>query len=354
MPVRARIVERQDMKEEKQLIELDGAHGEGGGQVLRTALALSMITGTPFRIERIRAKRSKPGLLRQHLTAVQAAAAVSGAQVEGAELGSQGLRFTPGPIRGGEYRFAIGTAGSATLVLQTVLPALWFADAPSTVRVSGGTHNKAAPPADFLMRAWLPLVQRMGAKLDLNLLRYGFYPAGGGEIVATAEPGAILQPIELIERGERLHVHAESLVAAVPGAVARRELERVKAQLVYVDTQVRELPSQEGPGNALLIEVAHAGVTEVFAAFGERGLPAEAVADQAAGETRRYLESPAAVGEHLADQLLLPMALAGGGVFTTVTASSHLLTNIEVIEKFLPVEIAVTSLAEDCYRVEVE
>ncbi|QNM97751.1 RNA 3'-terminal phosphate cyclase [Chitinimonas koreensis] len=337
---------------EQDIIELDGSQGEGGGQVLRTALTLAMITGRPFRIEHIRAKRSKPGLLRQHLTAVQAAAAVSSAQVDGAAVGSQTLRFAPGPIRGGDYRLAIGTAGSCTLVLQTVLPALWFADAPSTVTVSGGTHNKAAPPADFLIRAWQPLVRRMGAKLDITLRRHGFYPAGGGEVVASTEPCG-LQAITLIDRGERQALKAEALVAAVPGSVARRELERAGAQLACLGGRVRELPAGEGPGNALLIEVAHAQVTELFTSFGERGVSAEAVADHAARQARLYLESGAAVGEYLADQLLLPLALAGGGAFTTVSASSHLLTNIAVIEKFLPVEIAASAQADGRWLVEI-
>lgn len=322
-------------------LELDGAQGEGGGQVLRSALTLSMITGTPFRIEGIRANRSKPGLLRQHLTAVQAAAAICGAQVSGAEPGSQRLSFAPGPIRGGDYRFAVGTAGSCTLVLQTVLPALWFADGPSTISVSGGTHNRAAPPADFLLRAWQPLVSEMGALQTLELVRHGFYPAGGGEVVASVSPCALLQPIALDERGQYVGLKAEAVVAGVPGSVARRELERLRAQIADVDGAIRELPSREGPGNAVLIEVRHARVTELFTEFGERGLPAEIVADQAAKQARNYIHSGAAVGEYLADQLLLPMALAGGGRFTCASASSHLHTNITVIEKFLPIEFAV-------------
>lgn len=320
-------------------LELDGSEGEGGGQVLRTALSLSMITGTPFRIDGIRGKRSKPGLLRQHLTAVQAAAAISGAEVQGAALGSQTLSFAPGPIRGGDYRFAIGTAGSCTLVLQTVLPALWFADTASNVLVSGGTHNRAAPPADFLIRCWLPLLQRMGVQQSISLQRHGFYPAGGGEVAAMVTPVAALQSLSLMARGERLTMRAEALVAGVADSVARRELERVAAQMLDVAGVVRELPSREGPGNVLMLEVVHAGLTELFTGFGEKGVSAEMVADAAAREARHYLASAAAVGEHLADQLLLPMALAGSGSFTAVVASSHLLTNKLVIEKFLPVDI---------------
>ncbi|GLR14615.1 RNA 3'-terminal phosphate cyclase [Chitinimonas prasina] len=334
-------------------IELDGAEGEGGGQVLRTALTLSMITGIPFRMERIRAKRSKPGLLRQHLTAVQAAKAISGASVVGDVVGSAELSFAPGAIRGGDYRFAIGTAGSCTLVLQTVLPALWFADGASTVAVSGGTHNRAAPPADFLTEVWQPLLARMGAQQALALQRHGFYPAGGGEMTASVTPIAKLQPISLIERGALQGMLAEARVAGVPGQVARREVERVSGQIAYVDGRVRELPAKEGPGNVLLLTVRHDNLTELFSGFGEKGVSAEAVADQAAREARHYLQSTAAVGEYLADQLLLPMALAGGGSFTAVTASSHLLTNMAVIEKFLPVAFEQTALADGGVQVSV-
>jgi RNA 3'-terminal phosphate cyclase (ATP) len=317
------------------MIELDGSQGEGGGQILRSALTLSMITGTPFRIERIRAKRRKPGLLRQHLTAIEAAAAISGARVEGATAGSQSLGFAPGALRGGDYRFAIGTAGSCTLVLQTVLPALWFADAPATLTVSGGTHNPAAPPVDFLVRAWLPLMRRMGAQAQIELLRHGFYPAGGGEVRAQASPSRLV-PLDLAERGALQAVRAEAIVAAIPGGVARCELDVVARAFSGSEAQIRELPSREGPGNALLLELAHAQVTEVFTGFGERGVSAETVAGRVVNAARAWLASGAAVGEHLADQLLLPLALAGGGGFTTDVRSSHLTTNLEVIARFLP------------------
>ncbi|PLK50527.1 RNA 3'-terminal phosphate cyclase [Uliginosibacterium sp. TH139] len=331
------------------MIELDGSQGEGGGQILRTALTLSMITGTPFRIERIRAKRSKPGLLRQHLTAVKAAAEICGAQVEGAEAGSLSLSFVPGRIRGGDYRYAIGTAGSCTLVLQTVLPALWFADAPSTVTLSGGTHNSAAPPADFLQRAWLPLMLRMGVQMELELLRHGFYPAGGGELQARVQPLKALQPLHLSERGELLQARATAIVAGVPGDVAKRELDTLNEALAgalgEVAGEIRGLSSREGPGNALLLELQYAGATELFTAFGEKGLPAQTVACRLAQEVVAFHRSNSAVGEHLADQLLLPIALAGAGSFCTSTLSSHLQTNIEVIQKFLPVEFSIAAEA---------
>ncbi len=321
-------------------IILDGSLGEGGGQILRSALSLAMCTGTPFRIERIRARRKKPGLLRQHLTAVSAAAEICGAQLEGAHLGSTALTFAPGAIKSGDYRFAIGTAGSCTLVLQTVLPALLMAGAASRVRLQGGTHNPMAPPFHFLQRAFMPLLRAMGANVTLELNRFGFFPAGGGDFTADIQP-ARLVPLHLSARGERTAAYVESFVAGVPGHVALRELEAVGKAMNWDkdQLQVRGLPNEQGPGNALMITLAHEYVTEVFTAFGEKGTPAEQVAKRVVGEARDYLSSTAAVGEHLADQLLLPLALAGAGSFTATQASAHTTTNAEVIQRFLPVTI---------------
>ena len=261
-------------------IELDGSQGEGGGQILRTALTLSMIAGIPFlRIERNRAKRRKPGLLRQHITAVNAAAQICGAQVEGAELGSLNMEFVPGEIRGGDYRYSIGTAGSCTLLLQTALPALWFADAHSTVMVSGGTHNSAAPPADFLQRVWLPLVRRMGVDTDLELLRHGFYPAGGGELLAGMRSVAALMASNLLSRGDLQRAQATAVFAGVLADVGKRKLatlaEQIGAELGELLCEMRGLSSREWPGNALLLEVQYAGLTELFTGFDEKGVPAK-------------------------------------------------------------------------------
>jgi RNA 3'-terminal phosphate cyclase (ATP) len=327
------------------MIELDGALGEGGGQILRSALTLSMITGQAFCINNIRAGRKKPGLLRQHLVAVQAAAQISGASVSGAELGSLTLAFAPKAIKGGDYRFAIGSAGSCTLVLQTVMLALLHADGPSTVRISGGTHNPMAPPAQFLQRAYLPLLRRMGAEIDIELLRSGFYPAGGGCIVATIAPVASVSPLKqltLMERGERTGGYAEGMIAGLPAGIALRELECVGLGMGWSGDQLRMrgLPADQGPGNALLLTLEYEHATEVFCAFGEKMVRAETVAKDVMHEARRYIASQAAVGEHLADQLMLPMALAGGGCFTTDVISQHASTNAEVIGRFLPVVIA--------------
>ncbi len=320
------------------VIELDGAIG--GGQVLRSGLSLSMVTGQTLQIKNIRAKRSRPGLMRQHLTAVLAAAQVCGAKVQGAELGSQSLLFEPGPIQGGEYRFAIGTAGSCTLVLQTLLPALLRAPTASHVTISGGTHNPLAPPVDFLQRAWLPLLRRMGARIELNLNRHGFVPAGGGEIEVFIQPSQLL-PLQLVQRGKLLEKRATTLNAGLPAQVSAREFKRIRQRLGFTEAQCFpvEIDPQQGPGNVLMLEYVHAHVTEVFSAFGMATVRAETVADAAIDPVMEWQDTDTAVGEHLADQLLLPMALAGGGRFTTPHMSEHLHSNMTVIQRFLPVVI---------------
>lgn len=330
------------------VIELDGAAGEGGGQILRTALSLSMITGQPFRITNIRAARARPGLLRQHLVAVQAAARICGADVGDVAVGAQTLVFVPGAIRAGEYAFAIGSAGSSTLVLQTVLPALLLAGQPSRITVTGGTHNSMAPPSHFLERAYGRMLAAMGAEVAFELRRFGFYPAGGGELVATVQPCAGLQPLDLLERGARLHGYAESFVAGVPESVARRELECIGQGMGWGEAQLRchRLPAEMGPGNVLLLTLEHERVTEVFAGFGEKMVRAETVARQTLERARRYIASGAAVSECLADQLMLPMALAGAGSFTTDVLSSHARTNAQVIARFLPVRFELETIGD--------
>ncbi|TWI55054.1 RNA 3'-terminal phosphate cyclase (ATP) [Pseudomonas duriflava] len=333
-------------------LDIDGTIG--GGQILRSALSLSMITGRSFRIDNIRGKRSRPGLLRQHLTAVQAAAQVCGATLEGAELGSLSLRFQPGPIRGGHYEFAISTAGSCTLVFQTVLPALLRAPEPSHLLLTGGTHNPAAPPADFLQKAWLPLLQRMGAQVELTLIRHGFAPAGGGAIEAHIVPSA-LQPLYLEQRGSITYQQAQALVAGLPASVGQRELRRIAERLGWPRSALHNivLAQARGPGNVVLIEQGYEAVSEIFVAFGQPRVRAEPVADQAIAEAQAFERSAAAVGEHLADQLLLPLVLAGGGRFTCMHASDHLRSNAEIIARFCPVQIRIEPLHDNCYAVTV-
>lgn len=330
------------------MITIDGAQGEGGGQVLRSSLALSLITGKPFVITSIRAGRKKPGLMRQHLTAVQAAARVGNAHVRGAELRSTELTFEPGPIQAGTYHFAVGTAGSATLVLQTVLPALLCAEARSELRLEGGTHNPWAPPFDFLDRAFLPLVNRMGPTIAAELVRPGFFPAGGGELRVVIEPGA-LQPVELLERGKLRRLHATAKLAHLARHVAERELRVIgdKLGLSKKDLQLEDVEGSRGPGNIVTITVESEHVTEVFTGFGEKHVAAEAVADRAVQPVRRYLKKDVPVGEYLTDQLLIPLALAGGGAFRTLGLSRHAQTNIAVIETFLDVKFEMERGAGD-------
>jgi len=204
------------------MLTIDGSMGEGGGQVVRSSLALSLVTGTPFRIDKVRAGRKRPGLMRQHLTAVQAAAAVGGARVTGAEIGAQCFTFEPGAVQAGEHRFAVGTAGSATLVLQTVLPALLVAGGPSRLTLEGGTHNPMAPPFDFIAEAFLPLIARMGARCTATLERPGFYPAGGGRFTVEVTPVAEeLIPFALLERGEVKRREARALPPATGRGAGR-------------------------------------------------------------------------------------------------------------------------------------
>jgi RNA 3'-terminal phosphate cyclase (ATP) len=343
------------VREGMKMLEIDGSQGEGGGQILRSSLSLSICTQQPFRIANIRANREKPGLMRQHLTAVNAAAEICDGEVIGAAIGARELTFRPGKLKAGAYSFAIGTAGSCTLVLQTVLPPLLTASTPSSVRVTGGTHNKGAPPFDFLQRAFLPLLARMGANVAIELANHGFYPRGGGEIRASIAPPPKLTPIEVHERGARGRSYAEAYVAALPVHIAQRELEEIGKMLNWPAEQllVRGLPNDVGPGNAVTITVEHENVTEVFTGFGERGMRAETVAEIAAREARAYLASSAPVGEHLADQLLLPLALSGGGSFTTTAVTDHLRSNALVVERFTNRRVT-TERSADGYRVAVD
>jgi RNA 3'-terminal phosphate cyclase (ATP) len=336
------------------MIEIDGSEGEGGGQILRSSLSLAICTQQPFHIVNIRANRETPGLRRQHLTAVNAAARICNAEVEGAALASRALTFRPRSLRAGDYSFDIGTAGSCTLVFQTVLPALLTASGESRVRILGGTHNNGSPPFDFLARSFLPLLARMGANVELTLVSYGFYPRGGGEIRALIAPARQLGALELTERGKLLRGFAEAYVAAIPLHVAQRELEVIRRRLGFVpsDLMLQALPNDAGPGNAVTITLEHEHVTEVFTGFGEKGVPAEVVAERATEGARVYLAAGATVDEHLADQLLLPMALGKGGSFTARTVTQHVHSNAIVIEQFTGRNVAIVP-AGDCMQVRV-
>ncbi len=337
------------------LLEIDGALGEGGGQVLRTALSLSLVTHRPFCIRNIRAGRPKPGLRRQHLTAVRAAAQIGGAAVEGAQPGSQCLTFVPGRIHPGDYEFSTEGAGSTTLVLQTLLPPLLTAEGDSTLLLEGGTHNPFAPPFDFITKTFLPAIRRMGPVVHASLHRYGFYPAGGGRAQVRIEPSSALSPLSLVERGRVLRVGATAVVAKLPKHIAERELTTLRRMLDMPPEELTllELADAPGPGNVAMVEVVCEQITEVFTAFGRRGVRAETVGEEVGRRTRHYLDAEVPVGKHLADQLLLPLCIAGRGVFRTMELTLHARTNLDVIAQFLDVDVRVYPEARSAWMIEV-
>lgn len=314
------------------MIDIDGSAGEGGGQVLRSALALSLVTGRAFRLTNIRAHRKNPGMMRQHLTAVRAAAEIGGAETEGAAIGSGTLVFAPRRISPGTYHFAIGSAGSCTLVLQTVLPALLRAEGSSRLVIEGGTHNPMAPPFDFLTYTFLPLLRRMGVSIEAHLDRPGYYPAGGGRIRATIYPTATLLPLELCSFTIPCFT-CIALCARLPEQIGHRELAVVHRELgVNKDALHLVQSDRDGPGNTLTLLADCGELTETFTGFGQRHVSAEEVALGVVRQAKEYLVAAAPVGPYLADQLLLPLALAGSGRFRTGRPSSHTLTNMAVIK----------------------
>jgi RNA 3'-terminal phosphate cyclase (ATP) len=337
------------------MIIIDGSLGEGGGQILRTSLALSLVTKKPFRIENIRANRKKPGLMRQHLTAVNAAAEIGQAEVKGNLINSMRLFFGPKKVKPGHYHFAVGTAGSCTLVLQTILPALLLAEGTSELTLEGGTHNHHAPTFDFLNLAFFPVLHRMGANVTATLERPGFYPAGGGKFSVSIEPAGKLARVDFLERGNIIKQIAIALVSKLPQHIGEREIKVLHEMLRWdrYRLRVEDVENPVGPGNVLTAILECENITEVFAGFGERGVPAEQVASLLVAEIQEYLDAGVPVGRHLADQLIIPMALAGGGKFRTLSPSQHTTTNIKVVQQFLDLDIAVRQLSEHVWEIEV-
>ena len=337
------------------MLTIDGSMGEGGGQVLRSSLALSLVTGTPFRIVDIRKRRSRPGLRRQHLTAVVAAAEVGAAAVTEVRVGTQELTFTPKSATGGDYAFSIGTAGSTGLVLQTILPALMLAPEASTVVLEGGTHNPQSPTFEFLERAYLPLAERMGPNFRASLQRPGFYPAGGGRMTVSIEPAPALRPLELLERGSIRERRVTAYVAHLPRHIAEREIGTLMQKLRWDRScfAIEELTEVDGPGNVVMAELVADHVTEVFSGFGQKGIPAEAVARRLGSEVQEYLRTDVPVGRHLGDQLVLLQAIAGGGTFRTLPPTSHLTTQLEIIRAFLRTHATVTEEQAGAWRVDI-
>lgn len=320
-------------------LQLDGS--AGGGQMLRTALSLAMITGQPFRMTNLRGKRPRPGLMRQHLTCVRAACEISGGTADGAEIGSTELVFRAGKVRAGSYRFAIGTAGSTGLLFQTLLPALWQADGPSTLRLEGGTHNPLAPPFEFLDRVFLPALRKAGVEASVSLESAGFAPAGGGAIACTIEPCGVLAPLDLTTRPEPTGMRIRVLTRHLPLSIAGRMLDAALEILPCKDAAVESCEPGPGAGVCCLVEGDFGGVRELTSSFGEQGVSAEKLGHRAAKLMQDFIGCGAPVGRCLADQLLLPMALAGEGRIVTMSPDSHVPTNLAVIEKFLPVKFRI-------------
>ena len=339
------------------LVTLDGASGEGGGQVLRTAISLSMLTGTPFRIEAIRANREKPGLRPQHLKAVESAAELSDAEVEGASVGSRELTFRPGPIRPRDFAVEIGTAGSTALVLQTLhLPLAMRADRPVRLVLSGGTFNDSAPSAPFLESTWRAYWDALGMPVALAMPAAGFFPKGGGRLEAWIEP-AQPQPYVRLDRGPLRRIRGIAGARDLPVSIVERMKGRAEERLAEHGLEAEiEVVSWSGPapGAAFALIAEHDGPPATFVGHGRRGKPAEAVADDAVDELLAFLDAPGAVDAYSADQILLPLALADGvSAFTVAEATEHLRTNVATIGAFLDRKIRIEEPAEGPVRVVV-
>jgi len=321
------------------LIALDGAQGEGGGQILRTALALSAVTGQGFEITKIRAGRAQPGLRPQHLAAVRAAGLVCQARVGGAYDGSPDMRFEPGPLASGEFRFEIATAGAASLVLQTIVGPLATTAAPSRIAVTGGTHVPASPSYHYLARHWAAAVAPMGLVPRFDLVRAGFYPPGGGEIRAEVPPWPRPAALVIEERGPLIEIRGISGAGRLKDDVAKRQADSARERLwearrLESRWDVLDVPAAS-PGAFLMLEAVFEQGRGAFGFLGQRGLRAETLGDRAARTLLRFLDAEGAVDPHLADQLAVPLALGqGGGRVTTSAVTAHLETVTAVLQAF--------------------
>lgn len=330
---------------EKELIKIDGSEGEGGGQILRTALALSMITGKAFELKNIRAGRKKAGLMRQHLVCVQASQRISNAIIEGAELHSQNLYFEPQQIQAGQYDFNIGSAGSTMLVFQTLLPALMVQEQPSQITIEGGTHNPMAPTADFVAQCFLPSIKKLGIDVDFEVEKAGFFPVGGGRVQASIQPWLERHALAAVERGALQSIDVFAGCLNLPTEIAERELVVLKQQLPANNAQHIYLTGVS-QGNTAYVTVHSEQHCQLFTVLGEMKKSSERVAHDLVREVKKYLASDAVVDEHLADQLLLPLALGRGGEFTTQVISEHTRTQAMMIQKFLDCDIIFKSRAD--------
>ncbi|ENV34076.1 RNA 3'-terminal phosphate cyclase [Acinetobacter gerneri] len=336
----------------KPTIQIDSSIGEGGGQILRTALALSMITGQAFELQNIRAGRKKPGLMRQHLVCVNASQQISHAETRGAELHSQNLYFAPQQIQSGRYDFHIGSAGSTTLLLQTILPALMIQNHPSTISIHGGTHNPLAPSADFIEHCFIPALNEIGIEMAIETERAGFFPIGAGQINVKIIPWKNPAFYSKLSRGKLMSLSAFAAALNIPHDIATRELE-VLSNRLELTTQKQLYPQGISQGNSAFVLAEFEQHIQVFSALGEKRKSAENVAKDLAKDVKNYLNSDAIADEYLADQLLLPLALGKGGEFTAQVISEHTRTQAMLIERFLDCEIIFHENAEHCSKIQV-
>jgi RNA 3'-terminal phosphate cyclase (ATP) len=335
-----RLGEKQGREEKMEPLRIDGSYGEGGGQILRTALALAALQGRPVVVDHIRASRRRPGLRPQHLRAARALAEITGGELQGDWEDSPRLAFRPGKTRTGAFRFDIGTAGACTLLIAAILPPLLLAPAPSEVVVTGGTHVPFSPPYHFFAEIFLPVLNRMGANVQSELGRWGWYPGGGGEVRLRISPSRGLTGVSLEERGELRSLELLIGLANLPGHVAQREEETLRRQLGAAGRLLASrlvIPDSPGQGNVLFLKAIYEHTAAGFSVLGRRGLPAEQVATEVGRAWFGFARARAAVDLHLADQLIPYLALAGGeSTLVTERLSSHLRTNIRVVEQFLP------------------
>lgn len=338
----------------KKLIEIDGSFGEGGGQILRSSLSLSMYTQQPVTIKNIRAGRKKPGLMRQHLTAVKAAAEICDAEVRGAEISSLKLYFNPGKVKAGQYNFDIGTAGSTTLVLQTLLPVLMIAEGESNITLGGGTHNEFSPPIDFLMHSFFKQIKKLGPEIELNVQRYGFFPIGGGKIIVRIKPVSKLNQIEIVSKGRNISKRAFAYSSLIPENIGKSEMKIIEKKLGWSEQNcIPKLIDSPGPGNVMMLIDENENSTEVFTGFGKRNYSLKNVVEDALREYSDYADCDIPVYMHLADQLIIPMALSGAGRFITSQPSLHTITNIEVVKMFLGIDINMNQLNEKQWMISI-
>lgn len=339
------------------MIEIDGSFGEGGGQIIRSSLALSALTGKSVHIFNIRAGRKKPGLKTQHTMAAKAAARVCNAAVEGDKIGSSEIIFEPSDIVAGHYEFKIPTAGSMTLIAQTVLPPLMMAGGGSTILFEGGTHNPWAPPFDFLQRSFLPQLAKCGPTVKAKLERPGFFPNGGGQFTLEIQPSPKLSGFELLTRGSAPVPKVVAMVSQLPIHIGQRECETIcrKAGWSRHCSRVIDVEDPRGPGNVVLIELTSSNVNAIFTGVGKQGVKAESVASRVWREAKAHLASEAPVEEYLADQIILPMGLAAQqgqpSSFRTDTLSLHSSTHLDILKRFLDIDITTEQRAKNDFLI---